>query len=1079
MDTDDELIGRMPSTSMTMDRDLKAVYLRAARSGRNDRHIPPISFTVVLLALLEGADETSRWFAGQAATLGPVRARVRETIPISSPSAESRAINGLDPPLFTRSSRAVLSCAEEWAHSVGASEIGVRHLIAAYVLNPPSNHRKQLQEWGTQEAQWAAVFYAYVAERFSWERWSEQQYVPKATRLEGSSPDREPLVIKRSELAWPGDSQALAVLAAATDAHRAAARTGWLSTRKLVIAMTEMARVLGAECLSPFVVVADTEPYTRVKQDAGLAGWNARPRHELASDEADLSPQLANILETARLLAAGAWPGRPQAEYVGLRHLVGAVASLGVDASEELVAVGIDPAKLRQQIREYVKARHADESLSVWDEVLDPEAAPYKARPTHLNSDEPAAVVRRDPSWTRDPLAARADIESFAALLASRSLEPPLSIGLFGPWGSGKSTFMSRLREAVTRRAETTGDDRADWIEGVVHVEFNAWHYSETDIVASLVEAIFRKLDGFIKGNPTAFESLQERRKELESARRNVAAAQEAEREAKARAAEAERELATARELARSSSAALTAAVGDAWQGVRASVFDDPQVKASGILDAIGELHRSAEELDTRLETLRGSTAAAIRAIPRGWYVALVLMLVATPFLCAWLVKLLSTGEVTEVLATVSGMLAVIAGGLRALARATARVQAAVSKAQDTVREGIESNEGVVAARSVASHAEDTLAQKRAAAEEAARDVVRAELEVANAALPARIAALASERVTDKTYARALGNVALARADFELLSEWLREQRTEMAGTANPSAAPVRSVGRVILYVDDLDRCSPEQVVRVLQVVHMLLAFELFVVVVAVDASWVINALERSYPWLGESAAGGGGGRSPVNSYDYLEKIFQLAFWLEPMSRPRVSSYLASLVRERSTEAAPSSGTTPAQPEWDIRETELHFMRALADCVGVSPRRVKRLVNTYRMIKARLSDPELEVFVTRQGDRSGAYQSVIALLAIATGAPAEAPRLLSKISESQATTTLEALAKEFATSDLPGAPLAKRVLETLASTQGDETPVEELRGWARRVSRYMLHGPHASKVGARADGLCDRPSAQR
>jgi hypothetical protein len=56
-----------------------------------------------------------------------------------------------------------------------------------------------------------------------------------------------------------------------------------------------------------------------------------------------------------------------------------------------------------------------------------------------------------------------------------------------------------------------------------------------------------------------------------------------------------------------------------------------------------------------------------------------------------------------------------------------------------------------------------------------------------------------------------------------------------------------RAIDRIILYIDDLDRCKPEDVVRVLQRVHMLLAFELFVVVVAVVARWVEEALTQSY----------------------------------------------------------------------------------------------------------------------------------------------------------------------------------------------------------------------------------------
>jgi hypothetical protein len=63
-------------------------------------------------------------------------------------------------------------------------------------------------------------------------------------------------------------------------------------------------------------------------------------------------------------------------------------------------------------------------------------------------------VIWLDENWHSDPLGIRRDVETFAALLASKTREPPLSIGLFGPWGSsGKTTFLKRLRRAVQRRA--------------------------------------------------------------------------------------------------------------------------------------------------------------------------------------------------------------------------------------------------------------------------------------------------------------------------------------------------------------------------------------------------------------------------------------------------------------------------------------------------------------------------------------------------------------------------------------------------------------------------------------------------
>ena len=51
-------------------------------------------------------------------------------------------------------------------------------------------------------------------------------------------------------------------------------------------------------------------------------------------------------------------------------------------------------------------------------------------------------------------------------------------------------------------------------------------------------------------------------------------------------------------------------------------------------------------------------------------------------------------------------------------------------------------------------------------------------------------------------------------------------------------------VDRIILYIDDLDRCPENKVVDVLQAVHLLLAFPLFVVVVGVDSEWLLHSLK-------------------------------------------------------------------------------------------------------------------------------------------------------------------------------------------------------------------------------------------
>jgi arsenite methyltransferase len=215
---------------------------------------------------------------------------------------------------------------------------------------------------------------------------------------------------------------------------------------------------------------------------------------------------------------------------------------------------------------------------------------------------------------------------------------------------------------------------------------------------------------------------------------------------------------------------------------------------------------------------------------------------------------------------------------------------------------------------------------------------------------------------------------------------------------------------RIILYIDDLDRCAADRVVQVLEAVHLLLAIPLFVVVVGVDARWLLRSLEHHYAALmkpqndnltdpGEAAHWAA---TPMN---YLEKIFRIPYSLRPMApagygrlieasmlvrdpteQTRQESELESMEDDRKREdedqaverriseastdsesplaAKEDSGTTvpgqvdPAEiqetVEVDLKPTalkiteqELRFLKLLAPMIG-TPRAAKRLSNVYR-----------------------------------------------------------------------------------------------------------------------------------
>ena len=109
-----------------------------------------------------------------------------------------------------------------------------------------------------------------------------------------------------------------------------------------------------------------------------------------------------------------------------------------------------------------------------------------------------------------------------ASLVSAWNVEPPLSIGLFGEWGSGKSFFMQKMKERVRQiaseaRKSQRGQKDFGYYKNIVQVEFNAWHYVEGNLWASLVEHIFSnlRLEGIGEENVDSEEYIRARLEKL------------------------------------------------------------------------------------------------------------------------------------------------------------------------------------------------------------------------------------------------------------------------------------------------------------------------------------------------------------------------------------------------------------------------------------------------------------------------------------------------------------------------------------------------------------------------------------
>lgn len=102
----------------------------------------------------------------------------------------------------------------------------------------------------------------------------------------------------------------------------------------------------------------------------------------------------------------------------------------------------------------------------------------------------------------------------------------------------------------------------------------------------------------------------------------------------------------------------------------------------------------------------------------------------------------------------------------------------------------------------------------------------------------------------------------------------------------------LKEVKRVVVLVDDLDRCLPETVIETLEAIRLFLAVPKMAFVIAADEERVADAIKTRYP---KSGADLGGEEAEEPAKLYLHKIVQTTIPLPALSRFDTEAFLVLL----------------------------------------------------------------------------------------------------------------------------------------------------------------------------------------
>jgi hypothetical protein len=559
-------------------------------------------------------------------------------------------------------------------------------------------------------------------------------------------------------------------------------------------------------------------------------------------------------------------------------------------------------------------------------------------------------------------------VNSLCRVLAAQSTRPPLSVGLFGDWGAGKSFFMKMMQARVAALADAS---RLAAEEGrptlfcseIRQVTFNAWLSSDRDPWPSLAmrvlsavagvdpdaiqtEAEAKSLSQFQTGLNPRYESLQRQREQAEIATK--AAQQRIQ------------DVTTNIEKARGDLLDVARQFGSGGQTVATGVES-----ASDVIGTWREIRQIWELLNRKTRVVL-ATAVVGMLLAFGWFVT-------HPSWIRWL-----------------SAAAVWFASAIAIAAPSVRKTRKIVSAQLQVLNSQRNREALM--REVEQRANES-----AEANRQLKDLPGVTL------LPDYARKAASEWAERER--KGLSTLALLRDQFERLNRDIMYSPPSHGGS-NTGRREGPPIERLIVYIDDLDRCRPGLVVKVLEAIKLLMDLPSFIVVVGVDSRWLTRSLEVYFQDVLRSDSEQHASEDlALTPGSYLEKIFQYSLVLPRMTDKGYARLVQSLVP---SPPSPTPSVTPTDPDnleaildpkvaseplqvsEDLTPTaliigteELRFAQLLAPLID-TPRVAKRLVNIYQLLRSSLNADQIRALMgnTQSG---GGYQVVLILLAIAVG----------------------------------------------------------------------------------------------
>lgn len=659
-----------------------------------------------------------------------------------------------------------------------------------------------------------------------------------------------------------------------------------------------------------------------------------------------------------------------------------------------------------------------DEVINSPEPGVDDNPDPFLAALFSL--DQRLEVNRANPSSSDRPsgddyLNTNLAAESIALTIAHKKTQTPLAIGIFGPWGSGKSFIMRQIVEALNARNSIAPEDlRGQLVDDIRIIKFNAWTYAKGDLWSAILYEILRQLRVMPEVDKIKrLRSLTEAREMVEEKNRTLAHAKliyETQRKDSERRIEDHQLRLTAQ----------AASLEELRQLGERSIQEASIVRQ----EFEAQLERDRSEIDSLrseglTETIQavlpflGKNSTKSRWAAFGFAVA---GLAVTAVVFTTTPDFLDTGyeRLIGVATAITGTMSLLTVGLKKFLSRADDVRAKLigfRENTEDIQKRLASLAGNVS-KTGASEIGDIMAQLANTEQDiqSAKDSPKAAEQAMNEAETAALNAkdsleelglqrqdtsrsqdlqdFVNSRLADGDYSKRLGHMQRVQEDL-----------AELAGIIGSPKPNDDQDFRIVLLIDDLDRCPPDKVVDVLEAIQLLLAeneyleergpkegnksgviegedkpveakagpAQPFVVVLGADTRIITRALEEEYKGILDP-------KRPPTGLDYLEKIIQIPFRVQALDDDKFQGYVSQLtgtgLRLQAGGSGQTSGTdgngsivpspirTLDPVNWRIPsavnlfdDDDLRIITGFSRLAADYPRAVKRIVNQYRLCK--------------------------------------------------------------------------------------------------------------------------------